>query len=108
MHPSRDDQVVRLNKIDGQVKHPSHDDQLVRLNKIDGQVKGIKKMIENRRYCVDIMTQIKAVTSALGKVEQEILKTHMQNCLMSAVESKKPDDVREKIEEIMELLSKRI
>lgn len=88
--------------------YPSHDDQLVRLNKIDGQVKGIKKMIENRRYCVDIMTQIKAVTSALGKVEQEILKTHIQSCLKSAVESKKPDDVRDKIEEIMELLSKRI
>ncbi len=88
--------------------YPSHDDQLVRLNKIDGQVKGIKKMIENRRYCVDIMTQIKAVTSALGRVEQEILKTHIQSCLKSAVESKKPDDVREKIEEIMELLSKRI
>ncbi len=88
--------------------HPSHENQLVRLNKIDGQVKGIKKMIENRRYCVDIVTQIKAVTSALVKVEQEILKTHIQNCLKSAVESKKPDDVREKIDEIMELLSKRI
>lgn len=88
--------------------HPSHENQLVRLNKIDGQVKGIKKMIENRRYCVDIVTQIKAVTSALGKVEHEILKTHIQNCLKSAVESKKPDDVREKIDEIMELLSKRI
>jgi DNA-binding FrmR family transcriptional regulator len=88
--------------------HPSHEDQLVRLNKIDGQVKGIKKMIVDRRYCVDIMTQIKAVTSALGKVELEILKTHIQNCLKSAVESRKPDDVREKVEEIMELLSKRI
>ncbi|HJN50788.1 MAG: metal-sensitive transcriptional regulator [Pseudomonadales bacterium] len=88
--------------------HPSHDDQLVRLNKIDGQVKGIKKMIEGRRYCVDIMTQIKAVTSALYRVEQEILKTHMRNCLKSAVESKQPDDVSEKIEEIMGLLSKRI
>ena len=88
--------------------HPSHDDQLVRLNKIDGQVKGIKKMIEGRRYCVDIMTQIEAVTSALYRVEQEILKTHMRNCLKSAVESKHPDDVSEKIEEIMGLLSKRI
>ena len=88
--------------------HPSHEDQLVRLNKIDGQVKGIKKMIESRRYCVDIVTQIKAVTSALGKVEQEILKTHIQNCLKSAVESKEPDDIKEKIDEIMMLLSKRI
>ena len=88
--------------------HPSHEDQLVRLNKIDGQVKGIKKMIESRRYCVDIVTQIKAVTSALGKVEQEILKTHIQNCLRSAVESKEPDDIKEKIDEIMMLLSKRI
>jgi|TARA_Y100000310_G_scaffold345438_2_gene465032 DNA-binding FrmR family transcriptional regulator len=88
--------------------HPSHEEQLVRLNKIDGQVKGIKKMIVDRRYCVDIMTQIKAVTSALGRVEQEILKTHIQSCLKSAVSSKEPDDVREKIEEVMELLSKRI
>ena len=88
--------------------HPRYDDQLSSLNRIEGQIKGIKKMIENRRYCVDILTQLKAVKAALHKVEQEVLKTHMQHCLMHAVTAKDQKDVQEKIDELMKLLSKRI
>jgi DNA-binding FrmR family transcriptional regulator len=88
--------------------HPQHEDQLPSLNRIEGQIKGIKKMIEDRRYCVDILTQLKAAKAAIHKVEQGVLKTHMHHCLINAVESKNEHDIRTKIDELMKLLSKRI
>ena len=88
--------------------HPDYRDQLPSLNRIEGQIKGIKKMIEDRRYCVDILTQLKAVKAAIHRVEQDVLKTHMHNCLRHAVESKSEQDIKVKIDELMQLLSKRI
>ena len=88
--------------------HPAYDDQIPGLNRIEGQIKGIKRMIENRRYCVDILTQMKAAKAALHKVEQEILKKHMQHCLKHAVETQNETEIQEKIDELMLLLSKRI
>jgi len=88
--------------------NPEYKDQLPSLNRIEGQVKGIKKMIEDRRYCVDILTQLKAVKAAVHKVEQSVLKSHMQHCLVHAVESNKENDIQKKIDELMQLLSKRI
>ena len=88
--------------------YPKHSEQIPSLNRIEGQIKGIKKMIENQRYCVDILTQLKAVKAALHKVEQQILKTHMQHCLMNAVASENEGDIQTKIDELMKLLSKRI
>ncbi|MBU3917152.1 metal-sensitive transcriptional regulator [bacterium] len=88
--------------------HPEYDDQIPGLNRIEGQVKGIKRMIEERRYCVDILTQMKAVKAAMHKVELEILKKHMQHCLKNAVESKNETEIQQKIDELMKLLSKRV
>ncbi len=88
--------------------YPKHSEQIPSLNRIEGQIKGIKKMIENQRYCVDILTQLKAVKAALHKVEQDVLKTHMQHCLINAVASKNEGDIQTKIDELMKLLSKRI
>ena len=88
--------------------HPQHSGQLPSLNRIEGQIKGIKRMIEERRYCVDILTQLKAVKAAIHKVEQEMLKTHMHHCLKNAVESKNENDIQTKIDELMQLLVKRI
>jgi len=88
--------------------HPNHESQIGRLNKIEGQVKGIKKMIIDRRYCVDLLTQLKAVKSAIHKVEQGILKTHIQSCLKNAITSGDDLSVQEKIDEVMSLLEKRI
>jgi CsoR family transcriptional regulator, copper-sensing transcriptional repressor len=88
--------------------NPKYKDQLPSLNRIEGQIKGVKKMIENQRYCVDILTQLKAVKAAVHKVEQSVLKSHMQHCLMHAVESKNENDIQNKIDELMQLLSKRI
>jgi len=88
--------------------HPDHSQQLSRLNRIEGQIKGVKKMIAEQRYCVDILTQTKAVRAALHKVEQNILRSHMQHCLRAAVASGDPLELNEKLEEIMDLLDKRI
>jgi len=88
--------------------HPEYDEQIPGLNRIEGQVKGIRRMIESRRYCVDILTQLKAAKAALHKVEQEILKTHMQHCLKNAVASKNDIEIQGKIDELMKLLIKRI
>ncbi len=88
--------------------HPDHSQQIPNLNRIEGQVKGIKKMIENHRYCVDILTQVKAVKAAIHKVEQAILKTHIQGCLKNAVKENNEVEIQNKIDEVMNLLSKRI
>ena len=88
--------------------HPDHSQQLSSLNPIEGQIKGIKKMIENHRYCVDILTQLKAAKAALHKVEQAVLKNHIQGCVKNAVKAKDELEIQEKIDEIMNLLSKRI
>jgi len=88
--------------------HPNHENQLSSLNRIEGQVRGIKKMIEEKRYCVDILNQVKAAKVALHKVEQGILKTHIQSCFKNAVTSKDRLEIQGKIDEVLELLNKRI
>lgn len=80
---------------------------LKRLSRIEGQVRGLQKMIEEDRYCVDILIQIKAVNAALKKVEGELLKDHVDHCLAAAIAS---DDIKEredKVAELVDLLSKR-
>ena len=54
--------------------HPSHENQLVRLKKVEGQVRGIQTMIKERRYCMDLLSQIRAVTGAMRKIESGILE----------------------------------
>jgi len=88
--------------------NPSHQDQKVRLRKIEGQVKGIEKMVNDGRYCIDILTQIKAVKAALNRVEIGILEGHMQHCLKKAVKSKDEKVIDEKIDEVLNLLNHRI
>ena len=68
--------------------HPSHEDQLLRLKKVEGQVRGIQTMIEERRYCMDLLSQIRAVSGALRKIESGILKSHLQHCVNDAITSK--------------------
>lgn len=83
----------------------NHTDQIKRLNKIEGQVRGIKKMIEEERYCVDILSQMKAIQSALRKVEMNILENHLRHCLKEALmQSDQSEEIQEKINEITTLL----
>lgn len=84
--------------------HPCHTKHLGKLNRISGQVEAVKKMINDKRYCVDIMTQIKAARSALKAIELAVLETHMKSCLEECHTDQAARE--EKILEIMSLLKK--
>ncbi len=77
-----------------------------RLKRIEGQVGGLLRMIEDDRYCVDILTQINAVRAALQKVEQQILQDHVSHCVAGAFASGDPMDQRRKIEELVETIGR--
>tara|TARA_R110000751_G_scaffold2018_7_gene8649 strand:+ start:237960 stop:238229 length:270 start_codon:yes stop_codon:yes gene_type:complete len=78
-----------------------------RLNRIAGQVRGLAQMIEDDRYCLDILHQLQAVKSALAKVETQILKDHAACCVAEAIASGDEADQREKFEELVDLFAKR-
>ncbi len=67
------------------MKHAHHTDQLSRLHRVEGQVRGITRMVEEKRYCVDILTQLRAVRAALRKVEQGVLRQHVEHCVAGAL-----------------------
>lgn len=85
-------------------QNPSHLSELPRINRIAGQVAGVKKMIEENRYCPDILIQIKAIRSALKAVEGNILRTHLQNCVDQSFDS--DEERHKKIEELKKLFEK--
>ena len=87
-------------------QHPDHHDQLVRLAKIEGQIKGIRRMIEERRYCVDIVQQIKAVTAGLKAVQMGVLEKHIHHCVRESVESGNPEYFVDKVDEIVKVLAR--
>ncbi|MXP48157.1 metal-sensing transcriptional repressor [Altererythrobacter luteolus] len=78
-----------------------------RLNRIAGQVKGIGRMIEDDRYCIDVLTQIAAVKAALGKVESAVLKQHAACCVAEAIASGDEQEQRQKFIELVDLIEKR-
>lgn len=80
---------------------PNHNQELARLNRIAGQVEGIKKMIEDNRYCPEILIQLRAVRAALKAVEGNILKTHLQSCVAQSFTDE--GDKEQKIEELKKL-----
>lgn len=77
-----------------------------RLKRIEGQVRGVAQMIEDDRYCVDILHQIQAIKSALSKVESQVLKDHAACCVAEAIASGNEADQREKFEELVNLLER--
>ena len=81
-----------------------HSGELRRLSRIKGQVEGIERMINDHRYCPEIVHQIKAVRSALKSVEISIIEGHMKHCVKAAVASRNSDVIQEKMEEILMLL----
>jgi CsoR family transcriptional regulator, copper-sensing transcriptional repressor len=86
------------------LKHPDHGAQLKRLSRIKGQVEGIERMIVDRRYCPEIVVQIKAVRSALKGLENNIIEGHMSHCVKEAIDSGDTRIAREKIDEILALI----
>src|SRR5215510_6090561 len=77
-----------------------------RLSRIEGQVRGIARMVEEDRYCIDIVTQVSAVRAALRRLEEEILRDHVAHCVEHAISSGNKADQRRKIEELMEVVSR--
>jgi DNA-binding FrmR family transcriptional regulator len=77
-----------------------------RLNRIEGQVRGLAKMVDEDRYCIDIITQIAAVRAALDRVEDEILRDHVAHCVQHAIESGDKAHQRQKIAELMDVVSR--
>jgi CsoR family transcriptional regulator, copper-sensing transcriptional repressor len=77
-----------------------------RLNRIEGQVRGLSKMVEEGRYCIDVITQISAVRAALRRVEEEVLKDHVSHCVDHAIASGDKTDQRKKISELMAVIGR--
>lgn len=80
--------------------------KLNRLKRIEGQVRGIAKMVEEDRYCMDILHRMQAVKSALAKVESQILKDHAACCVSEAIATGDPEEQREKFDELVDLFEK--
>ena len=79
---------------------------LKRLNRVEGQVRGVAQMIEQDRYCIDILHQIAAIKSALAKVESLVLKDHAAHCVAEAIGSGDEAEQRAKFEELVDLLER--
>jgi DNA-binding FrmR family transcriptional regulator len=79
---------------------------LKRLSRIEGQVRGLSRMVEDDRYCIDIVTQIAAVRAALRRVEEEVLRDHVGHCVEHAIASGNKTEQRQKIEELMAVVSR--
>lgn len=77
-----------------------------RLNRIAGQVQGVAKMVEDDRYCIDILHQIQAIKSALLKVETQVLKDHAACCVAEAIASGDEGEQREKFQELVDLMER--
>jgi DNA-binding FrmR family transcriptional regulator len=77
-----------------------------RFSRIEGQVRGLARMVEEDRYCIDIVTQISAVRAALRRVEEEVLRDHVGHCIERAIASGDKADQRNKIAELMDVISR--
>jgi len=85
-------------------KHPDHKNTLDALRRIEGQVRGIQRMVEEKRYCVDILTQLSAVNHAVGSVQDTVLARHLDACVTQAFMGDSQLEKKKKIDEVVKLL----
>ncbi len=85
---------------------PSHDEQMAALRRIEGQVRGIAKMVEEGKYCVDIINQIAAATNALHRVGENIFERHLKTCVSSALRGKSETERDKKIREVLDIIGR--
>lgn len=88
------------------MKHQNQPKLLNRLHRIEGQVRGVARMVEEERYCIDVLTQLQAIRAALARVESEMLKAHLDHCIESAIVSGDADEQRQKASELIQLLER--
>ena len=79
---------------------------LKRLQRIEGQVRGLARMVEEDRYCIDVVTQVAAVSAALRAAEDEILHDHVAHCIEHAIASGNKSEQRHKVAELMDVLNR--
>ena len=84
-------------------KFPKHNDLLPRLRRIEGQVRGITRMVEERRYCIDIIQQLTAARKALDQVSLNIMKGHINTCVSDSIQHR---DGAQKINELMDTINR--
>jgi DNA-binding FrmR family transcriptional regulator len=84
----------------------THEAELVRLRRIEGQIRGIQKMIEEKRYCVDILTQISSIVGAIKGVEENILERHLKGCVNQSFTKGSKEDKEKKVDEVIGVLKK--
>ena len=87
------------------MSNPDHIKNIHRINRISGQLKGVEKMIVEKKYCMDILQQTRAITSAIKSLENKILNKHIDHCVTDAIK-KNNKEKNEKISEIQDLLKK--
>ena len=85
---------------------PQKEKTIKRLNRVAGQVHGVARMIEDNRYCIDVLHQIQAVKAALARAESEVLKGHASSCVEEAIASGNAKNQREKVSELIDLFDK--
>ena len=88
------------------MEHAHTEQALTRLRRIEGQIRGIQKMLEEDRYCVDILTQTSAVVAALHGVEDLVMENHLNTCVADAMKSNDADQKNEKVNEVMKVITK--
>jgi DNA-binding FrmR family transcriptional regulator len=86
--------------------HARHTGQLSRLRRIEGQVRGLVRMVEDERYCVDILTQTRAARAALKRVEEAILLDHVEHCVAEAIRSGDSAEQKTKVDELVGVLGR--
>jgi CsoR family transcriptional regulator, copper-sensing transcriptional repressor len=79
---------------------------LKRLKRIEGQIRGLAGMVEDDRYCIDVVTQISAVRAALRRLEEEILRDHVGHCVEHAITAGNKADQRRKVAELMDVIGR--
>ncbi|WP_370337595.1 metal-sensitive transcriptional regulator [Parvularcula marina] len=89
------------------MKSDTKDAALKRLARIEGQVRGVSKMIDQDRYCIDVVRQVQAIKAALGGLEKVVLDDHLETCVEDALTSDDVDARREKVEELVAVLGGR-
>ncbi len=96
-------------KLASQADHSHHADHcgnLKALNRVIGQLEGVRRMVDERRYCADILVQTRAAAAALKKIELTILKSHMNHCVSEAFREKAPAKAVGKIEELVKIMER--
>ena len=92
-----------MTQVHGYTHHK--DDVLKRLRRIEGQTRGLQRMVEDDKYCIDVLTQVAAVTKALQAVSLSLLEDHMNHCVVDAAR-KGPEEAEEKVREASEAIAR--